>query len=460
MLNQLLKHVQIGRLFNRGTPLLVAISGGRDSMALLHGLIAVGCHHLEVAHMNFGLRGEESDGDEQLVSIFCQERGIMFHSTRVDTTAHAAERKLSIQMAARDLRYDWLESLRKERNLHFIVTAHHLDDQAETILFNIIQGTGMDGLKGMTLRSGSVIRPLLEVERAEIDAYVSEHQVPFREDSSNEQTHYRRNFIRHKILPLLKELNPAIVNTLGSFGDRMHQAGILYHNQVELIGKKVLVHWKEGYKLHFIYLLQHPAGGTLLYEMLHPFGASPDLGREIMLTISGAKKGNASGQQFLTSTHRILVDKRCMYILPLVSMRQSMLRFEEWPKRMVFDEWEIDVRLVPIDKVNMKSSGRFAYLDADKIAFPLTIRYPEQGDYFYPFGMDKSNHPGKVGKKKLSKFFKDIHLPLAERECTPILFSAGKLMWVLGLRIDDRFKVTAETRSVVILSLPQVNERG
>lgn len=454
MLNHLLQHVQTGHLFNRGTPLLVACSGGRDSMALLHGLIKAGCYHLEVAHINFGLRGEESDADEQFVKAFCLEKGIPCHCSHVDTATYAAERKLSIQMAARELRYARLETLRKERNLHFIVTAHHMDDQAETILFNIIQGTGIDGLKGMTARSGYVIRPLLGVDRAQIDAYIAKYQVSYREDSSNEQTYYKRNFIRHKIMPLLRELNPTVVQSLGGLGERMYQAGILYHNGIDKIRKKLLVPWKEGHKLHFIYLLQHPASDTLLYELLHPFGVSPDLSGEIMLTISGSKKENASGQQFLTGTHRILSDKRCLYILPLVSERQSLLRLDKWPGSIVFNEWKINVRIAPINKVNMKSSGRFAYLDADKITFPLTIRYPEQGDYFYPFGMSKPNHPGKTGKKKLSKFFKDIHLPVAEREYTPLLFSGDRLIWVVGQRIDDRFKVSDQTKEVVILSFP------
>lgn len=454
MLKQISSLLETGKLFNRHTPLLLACSGGRDSMALLDVLLAAGCTHLEVAHVNFKLRGEESDGDEAMVQAFCKQYQLPFHVAHFETQKYAVTNGLSIQMAARTLRYDWLEQKRKERKLHLIVTAHHQDDQAETILFNILQGTGLEGLKGMTQKNGVVIRPLLHISRKEIDTYIDQRGISYRDDSSNDSTYYKRNFIRLEVMPLLEQINPSVKATLDNFGERMRQTNSLFQEQVERIRKKVLQPWKDGHRLYLTYILQHPSTETLLYEMLKDFGVSSKQSMDIMQTLSGKKQQNASGQVFLTAEYRLITDDRSVFILPLVTERTQRMVWDTMPARMVFNEYDITCRKVPMQELNMKSSARYAYLDAAKLNMPLLIRYPETGDYFYPMGLGKAQNAEKPGKKKLSKFFKDIKLSVAERERTPLLFNGEQLVWVIGQRIDDRFKVTEHTKDVWVLQLP------
>jgi tRNA(Ile)-lysidine synthase len=451
MLENLRNYIDTHVLFQKKTPILVACSGGMDSMCLLSLLMEGKFENISVAHCNFGLRAEASDGDETFVKAFCEKHQLPFYSVRFDTAEFANAHQLSTQMAARQLRYEWLEKVRKETGAHLIVTAHHADDQAETILFNIIQGTGIRGLKGMLPKQGVIVRPMLEIERTAIKEYVLSNQIAFREDSSNASTKYRRNFIRHEIMPLLTQLNPAVQQTLGAFARKMKESEILMQQEVERIRKKTLLPWKIGYKLLTTYLQEHPASSTLFYEILNPFGFSADQVKEMMDTISGIKSNSLSGQQFLSTSHQIFADKKALYILPLESEKTEILRFEKWPGQIIFNEYKIDVRQQPIHEVNMQRNARYAYLDADLVKFPITIRYAQTADYFYPLGMGKAKNSEKPGKKKLSKFFKDIKLPLAERAFTPVIFGGEALLWVLGHRTDDRFKISESTKNVICL---------
>lgn len=449
MLENLQSYIKTHVLFQNKTPILVACSGGMDSMCLLSLLLEAKYENISVAHCNFGLRAEESDGDEIFVKEFCSKHQLPFHSIRFDTLEFANTHQISTQMAARQLRYEWLEKVRKEIGAHQIVTAHHADDQAETILFNIIQGTGIRGLKGMLPKKGVIVRPMLNIERAAIQEYVLLNQIPFREDSSNASTKYKRNFIRHEIMPLLTRLNPATQRTLGEFSQKMIESEFLMLKEVERIRKKTLLPWKNGFRLLTTYLLEHPASNTLFFELLTPFGFSADQVNEILKTLSGTKSNSLSGQQFLSETHRIIADKKAVYILTLKNEKTEILQFEKWPGQIIFNEYKIDVRQQPIHEVNMQRNTRYAYFDAEKIDFPITIRYAQTADYFYPLGKAKNSE--KPGKKKLSKFFKDIKLPLAEREFTPVLFFGEKLAWVIGHRTDERFKISETTKNVVCL---------
>lgn len=451
MLDIAKKALTSSRLFNKSTPLLIACSGGRDSMALLQAFILADFSQIEVAHCNFQLRDEESDGDEIFLQDFCKKLNIPFHTIRFETSSFAKENGVSTQMAARTLRYEWLEKIRKENNLHLIVTAHHQDDLAETILLQLIQGTGIHGLKGMQAKNDKIVRPLLHISREEINQYIDQHEIPFREDSSNNSTYYKRNFIRHEISPLLQKINSKYLQELSDFSQRMQETEFLFNEQVNKIRKKVLADWKEGHQLYLTYLLNHPACDTLFHEILTPFGLSKEQIKELLLTAKGLKKENASGQTFYSATHRMVMDKKSLFILPLENELTSLVTYDKWPNQIIFNEYKIDVRLQPISKVNMHQSSRHAYLDADKIDFPIQIRYPETGDYFYPFGLGKAKNSEKAGKKKLSKFFKDIKLSVAERERTPVIKSGEKVIWVVNHRIDDRFKVTEATKNVVVL---------
>lgn len=438
-------------LFNKNTPLLIASSGGRDSMALLFGLIQSGFNHLEVAHCNFQLRKKESDKDELFIQDYCHKNNIPFHTIRFETKKVAKDKGISTQMAARDLRYGWLEKIRKEYELHLIVAAHHQDDQLETVLLNLIQGTGIHGLKGMMAKNYKIVRPLLQISRTQINQYIEQNNIPYREDSSNSSTDYKRNFIRHEITSLLGKINSNYLQEISDFSKRMAESAVLFDEQIQKIRKKVLVPWKEGYQLFINYILLHPACDTIFHEILSPFGLTRDQIQEILLTAKGLKKKNASGQTFYSEHFRFVMDKKSLFILPKENEIQSLITYDKWPNQIIFNEYKIEVRLQPIAKVNLKKSERYAYLDADKIHFPIQIKYPETGDYFYPFGMGKAKNPEKAGKKKLSKYFKDEHISVAERERIPILKSDEKIVSLIGLRIDDRFKITESTENVVVL---------
>jgi tRNA(Ile)-lysidine synthase len=451
MTHPLSKALQQAGIINKGTPLLLACSGGRDSMSLLHLLIKEGYQHISVAHCNFKLRAEESEGDQKLVNSYCEQHRIPIYCKGFETKEYAESQGISIQMAARALRYEWLENIRKEHHLDLILTAHHADDLAETILFQLAQGTGIAGLKGMSQKNEAIFRPLLYVSGEDIRKYAEQHQVPYREDSSNASTKYKRNFIRHEIVPKLQIINPQFIEEMSAFSRRMADTEALMQQQIARIRSKALEPWKHGHRLHLRYVLQHPAWKTLLFELLHPFGCSSGMVEEIQALCSGEKKENASGQCFTTDSHRLVFDEKSVYILPLNAAREEVLRFAQWPHQIVFNEFKIDVRRQPIHEVNIKQHPRYAYFDAATIQHPISLRYPKTGDYFYPFGMGKIKNPEKAGKKKLSKFFKDIKLPVAEREATPLLFSGDKLAWVVGQRTDDRFKITDTTKEVICL---------
>ena len=443
------------KLINQATPILIACSGGRDSMALLSAFVQGGFQHLEVAHCNFQLREQESDGDQAFVQAFCKNHNLEFHTIRFETESFARQEGISTQIAARRLRYEWFEKIRKERALHLIAVAHHQDDQAETILLNLLQGTGIHGLKGMLPKNDKIIRPFLHLSREDINRYISKENIAFREDSSNATNHYKRNFIRHDIFPLLKHINSNYLQELDDFSTRMLESEILFNNQISTIRKKALIQWKEGYKLHINYLLQHPACDTIFHEILTPFQLNKEQIKEIILTVKGIKKKTASGQTFFSKSHRFILDTKALYILPIQEALCSLLTYEKWPKQFIFNEYKIEVRVKPISKVHIHESKRYAYLDADLIQFPIQIRYFEAGDYFYPMGMSKSESVYKVGKKKLSKYFKDEKIPLAERERIPIIKMDKKILWVVGHRIDERFKVTEQTQNVLVLIITQ-----
>lgn len=442
-------------LFNKSTPLLIACSGGRDSMVLLSSFIHCEFDNIHVAHCNFKLRNDASDKDQKLVKDFCSAHNISFHTIDFETSKFAKEHGISTQMAARELRYNWLEEIRLKHQLHLIISAHHRDDQVETVLLQLIQGTGIRGLKGMLHKNDKIVRPLLSISRDEINQYAEEFQVPYRDDSSNESNDYKRNFIRNKISPLLKEINNNYSQEIYDFTQRIQESIIIYDAQIDKIRKKVLVPWKEGQQLYFTYLLHHPACDTLFYELLSPFNLNKEQVKEVAITAKGLKRKNASGQNFYSKSHRLVMDKKSIFILPLDTPLTSIVAYDKWPNKIIFNEYKIDIDIKPIRKAHINKSNRYAFIDADKVEFPILIRYPEVGDYFYPYGMGKQQNPDKVGKKKLSKYFKDEKISLAERERTPILFSNQRAVWLVHHRIDDRFKVTEDTKNVVQLSIQQ-----
>ena len=440
-------YIQSHRLCNSGTPVLLACSGGVDSMVLatlLHGMD----YKIAIAHCNFQLRGADSDADEEFVRAFAASRNLPFFTVRFDTLAFKKEKQLSTQMVARELRYQWLEEIRKNNGYHAIATAHHLDDQLETILLNISKGTGLRGLSGMAPRNGYLIRPMLTVNKKDILQFAAERNIAFREDSSNATDDYQRNLIRHQVVPPLQQINPSLHATISDFISRMHDYQQLTDAQIQLTRKKCYSENNGIAEIKTGYLRVHPAGQTILFHLLESYGFNKDHIARIyrLFTEPG---DTASGQQFFSDSHRIVMDRKSLFIVPKDTVRDNYKVIEQLPDQIIFNNYKIQCSVLPVHELNMKQSERYAYFDADKIRFPLSIRYAAEGDYFYPLGLSKPKTPGKAGKKKLSKYFKDQKLSQIEKENTPLLFSGEHLIWLIGHRTDDRFKVTEKTTRVL-----------
>jgi tRNA(Ile)-lysidine synthase len=439
-------YIDSQRLFPPRTPLLVAVSGGLDSVVAADLLIGMG-YAVGIAHCNFGLRGQASDEDQAFVEQLALGRDLPFFTTRFDTEEHAGRSGLSVQEAARELRYHWLEEIRKANGFHFTVTAHHLNDNAETVLYNLVKNTGIRGLHGIPPKRDHIARPLLCLVREEIAAYAAENRIDYREDATNTSVKYSRNFLRIKVIPELESVNPKAVEAISGLSRKAAEAELLMQERIEQIRRKILHRTERYVELKFGYILQHAAGRTILFELLREFRFNE---QQCGAVYEGLRL--QPGAEYLSATHRLLKDRKSLFITALDSSFEAVRQYDKLPDQLLFNNFKIQVREVPADRVVMKQSSNYAYFDLDKIDMPLKIRYWKDGDYFYPFGMKKP-HSDKVGKKKLSKFFKDEKIPVHEKETTPVLFAGNHLIWLVGLRTDHRFRVTEQTRRVLKMKI-------
>lgn len=454
MISKIQKYIVQNNLFNSGTPVLVACSGGIDSMVLCDVLLKLN-YKIAIAHCNFQLREIESDEDEKFVEQYTSQNKLKFHSVKFNTKDFKKGKTISTQMAARELRYEWFEKIRKENGYHSVATAHHLDDQIETILLNIAKGSGLQGITGIQAKNGLVVRPLLNVSKEEIIEYAKENNIDYREDSSNTTDNYQRNKIRHHITPILHEINPDFSSAAIDFISRMNDYTFLTNEYIEKLKQKC---WSEKNGIIEIksgFIISHKAGQTILFHLIKEFGFNTDQTCQIFKNLTNLNA--ESGRQFFSETHRMVVDRKSLFVVSKNAERENYLSFDKIPNQIIFNNYKIQCSLVPIQELNIKPSNRYAYFDADKIEFPLMIRYYKEGDYFYPFGMSKPKTPGKAGKKKLSKYFKDEKFSLLQKENTAVLFSGEKLIWLVGHRIDDRYKVTEKTKTVLKMVLVDEN---
>jgi tRNA(Ile)-lysidine synthase len=391
---------------------ILALSGGIDSMVLAD-LLQKAKADFVLAHCNFHLRGEESDGDEQFVCEFAERNGMTLYVKQFDTMGYAKEHGVSIEMAARELRYAWFEELRQELNYDFIAVAHHADDQLETFFINLLRGAGIRGLKGMQPVNGHIIRPLLDVSREEIRQYAVEHHLEWREDHTNAETQFLRNKIRHELLPVIdsisKEGRASILKSIS------HLA-----SENELYRKLLKEKLANG-------LPRNNVSEQLLFEWLRDYGFNSDQVHFIHEAMTGQP-----GTSFFSPTHRVTIERDRV---ELTSLCQA-----ETPINLEYKQLAKDGNFV-IDK-----SPEVAQLDYDKLAFPLQLRKWQAGDRFYPLGMN--------GSRLLSDFLKDLKLTTSQKENVSVLLTAdGEIVWVVGYRVDERFKVTERTRSVLKVSI-------
>ena len=420
---------------------LVGLSGGADSVALLGVLVRLG-YPCRALHCNFHLRGDESDRDEAFARQFADSLGVPFVKVDFDTRGYAAIHQESIEMAARSLRYRWFEEQRQAFDAEAIAVAHHRDDSVETLLMNLLRGSGIRGLGGIRPRNGQVVRPLLAVSRAEIEEWLRVQGWDYVTDSSNLSDAYTRNFIRLRVLPLLEQLNPAARETIARAAAHLSAAEQLYAYTVEEARKAVFI---TADSLSIEALMRYPSPETLLYEWLRPLGFSRIVVGELFESLTGL-----SGKQFYSATHQVLKDRDRLYIAPLqepsawqpIEIPVATGELTQ-PLRLSFQLME------RTSDFQLERASDTAYFDAEKLPGRLTLRLPQTGDWFVPFGMR--------GRKKLSDFFADQKMNRWEKLRQPLLCAGESIVWVVGRRTDDRFRVGEETK--MIFSVKKIGQR-
>ena len=439
LFEKFIAYIKKENLFQSSDKLLLAVSGGVDSVVLC-ALCKQAGYNFSIAHCNFKLRGEASDRDEQFVQGLAEKYGVSFYSTSFNTAVIAAETKKSIEETARNLRYLWFERLRSENNYNRIITAHHADDNIETVVMHFFRGTGIKGLRGILPKQNKIIRPLLFARRADLEAFVSTNQLAFVTDHTNAENDYTRNYFRNTLLPLVSKSFPEAKENILKNIQRFTETEILYHQSADLHLKKLLE--QKGSEVHIpvLKLLKTIPLTTIVYEIIKDFGFTAHQTDEVV----GLLKSE-TGKYVESATHRIIKNRNWLIIAPVVIMEAQHILIENADKRIVFADGEIAIEKLAADKVNLNSSPSIAMLDASEINFPLLLRKWKQGDYFYPLGMQK--------KKKVNRFLTDQKLSLTQKENTWVIEMNKKIIWVAGLRIDDRFKTTPQTRQVLQLEL-------
>ena len=438
------------KIFSKKDRLLVAVSGGLDSVVLA-SLCAAGEFDFLIAHCNFQLRGEESERDEAFVRRMGERYAVPVYVQKFDTLKFAEENKLSIQVAARHLRYTWFNQLvdgkwraqplvsasdPAEKVADLLLTAHHGDDNIETTAMNFFKGTGITGLRAMLPKHGKICRPLLFARRTELLAYAEASGLEWVEDSSNSSEKYSRNKFRHSVLPLIEEIYPKAGENILNNIDRFRDIEILYRQRIDAIISKLVVKTGDESRIPVLKLKQLPAGNSICYEITREFNFSAAQTNEVMELLDAE-----TGKYVESATHRIIRHRNMLIIAPKAPADTVIQVIEESSETVFFDDRKMCISIAIASDVNVSNDADTAFLDADKILFPLILRKRKQSDYFYPLGMRK--------KKKISRFLSDRKLSLVDKEKVWLIEMDKKLIWVVGFRIDERFKVTEATKRIL-----------
>lgn len=432
--------IQNEKLFTPKDSILLAVSGGVDSIVMTE-LFHQSKFSFGIAHCNFKLRENESDEDEIFVSKLAKQYGVSFHTVSFDTTGYAHKNKISIQMAARELRYEWFEKIRREQGYTYVAVAHHHNDSIETVLINLIRGTGFAGLQGIKPKREKIVRPLLFMSREQIETFANNHKLIWREDASNQSNKYLRNRVRNEIIPQLKALNPQIEHTLEAL---MQQTGEYEKVLQKYIASKrdvIVEKTNNQIKINISRLHQLEPLNLTLFELLKEYGFNTSTVRDIIKSLNVQ-----SGKIFLSPAYRLLKDRDF-----LILTKKESVTFDEYviskgqQEVHVSNKWIFDLVELEKSEFHMPNTAHEAALDADLLKFPLHIRRWKEGDAFVPLGMR--------GHKKLSDFFIDKKLSLYEKENTFVILSGNDIVWVIGHRIDERFKITEKTRHIYYFKL-------
>lgn len=443
MIRQFRQFIKSESLFSAGDRILVAVSGGVDSVVLCRLMSDAG-YMFGIAHCNFSLRDNESDEDEKFVASLAAHYKVPFFATRFDTQITAREQGLSVQMAARSLRYAWFDQVCTEHGYRCVATAHHLSDQAETFFINLLRGTGIAGLHGILPLQGKVVRPLLFATRSEIMEFARSEKLEWREDSSNINTKYLRNQLRHEVLPAIERIDSDFARNLESTIRRLRGTEAIYRQKIEEGRNDLLEHTENGDRILISYLLEFEPVETWLFEILRQYDFSEAVTREIALSLDGTER-----KVFYSLSHRVLRDRD--YLLIEKNEGTSSLSDAEYLVYKAGDSIvsaapvQITFRCVDADGFRLPEKQNIACFDHDKLRFPLVLRHWRKGDRMVPLGMK--------GSKKLSDIFIDQKLSQAEKKSMWLLCSGKDIIWLAGMRIDARFRITGNTKNILVAEI-------
>jgi len=429
MLQKFKEHININFPFLKGKKLLIAISGGLDSVVLTHLFNQLNSATIALAHCNFKLREKESDLDEEFVVNLSQKTHNQIFTFTFDTKKTAKQRKTSTQIIARELRYNWFKELVKKHDFDFVLTAHHADDNLETFLINLTRGSGIDGFTGIPAINGNIVRTLLPFSRAEILNYAKENNIDWREDVSNASTKYVRNKIRHKVLPVLKEINPSLLETFSESIENLKEAQTIIADRIEDVSQKTISSENDKLQINIEQIKKLSNPKAYLFQLLKDYNF-PEWNDVYQLLEA------QSGKQLYSKTHRLLKDRTHLIL--------SKLKNNEVTEELLISEnlseikHPIPLTFSQVSELN-EQHKQTIYVDKDLLNYPLSLRKKQNGDYLYPQGM--------AGKKKLSKYFKDEKISLLDKENTWLLCNANNaIIWVIGYRQDRRFSATQSTK--------------
>lgn len=434
MLEKLRQHLNINFPYLQNSTVAIAVSGGLDSMVLAHLLLKLE-YNISVLHCNFTLRGEDSNQDQQFVSHFSSQHQVPFYSVKFDTKAFADDNKVSIQMAARQLRYRWFSEQAHQRKIDYVLTAHHADDNAETFLINMSRGSGVDGLVGIPALNGNIVRPLLPFSRAELEDYANQHSVQWREDSSNASDNYLRNKIRHHVLPALKNIDSDFLKSMQKSQDYLRQTNTMAEDAAVLVFQKVAQYANDEVHFNLNELMKLPNYKSYLYRWLreYDFTAWEDI---YQLTDS------QTGKQVVAPKYRLFKNRHFLILSPLLEDAEVEYIVNEGQREV---NLPLNLVFTPVDAMSNPSDTTI-FVDLDILQYPLVIRKWREGDTFYPLGMNGQS-------KKVSKHLKDKKISLSDKEKIWLLCSNNQIVWIIGLRQDDRFKIKNQTQHILKIAL-------
>ena len=431
MLQKFKEHININFPFLKDKKLLIAISGGVDSVVLAH-LFSELNFNISLAHCNFQLREKESNLDEEFVKLLSQKTSNQIFTIKFETEKFASKNKFSIQIAARELRYNWFQEIIKKHSFDYVLTAHHADDNLETFLINLTRGSGLDGFTGIPRINGNIVRPLLAFSREEILAYAKTNTIDWREDASNATTKYIRNKIRHKVLPVLKEINPNLLETFAKTLENLQESKQIIEDKIADISSEVINSKNNVLKINIEKINQLSNPKAYLYQLLKEYSFTE--WNDVSNLLSAQ-----SGKQIFSKTHRLIKDRAFLLLSKTVISNEKELFLIDESQSEIIHPIHLNFEVVQQKPTENKQT---IYVDKDLLKYPLIVRKWQNGDYLYPQGMQ--------GKKKLSKYFKDEKLSLLEKENTWLLCnSENEIIWVLNHRQDRRFSLKNTSNNIL-----------